>query len=64
MHCDDKRTKYAIKKYLVEASQELDDLQKKLADTPDVESKTKIQEKISFLEKSISDSEEQLSQMS
>ena len=64
MHCDDKRTEYALKQYVIEATQELYDLQKKIAGNIDDESKMKIQKRISFLEKSISDSKEQLSQMS
>ena len=63
MHCDDKRTEFALKQYVIEATQELYDLQKKLAGNIDEESKIKIQERIGFLEKSISDSKEELSQM-
>ena len=64
MHCDDKRTEFALKQYVLEATQELYDLQKKLAGALDDDSKRKIQERISYLEKSISDSKEQLSHMS
>ncbi len=64
MHCDDKRTKFSLEQYLIEATQELYDLQKKLTGNINDESKMKIQKRISFLEKSISDSKEQLSQMS
>ena len=64
MHCDDKRTEFALKQYVIEATQELYDLQKKLAGNIDEESRIKIQARISFLEKSISDSKEELSQMS
>ena len=64
MHCDDKRTEYALKQYVIEATQELYDLQKKLAGSIDDDSKLKIQERISHLEKSISDSHDQLSKMS
>ena len=64
MHCDDKRTEFALKQHVIEATQELYDLQKKLAGSLAHESKLVIQEKISNLEKSISDSKEQLSQMS
>ena len=64
MHCDDKRTEFALKQYIIEATQELFDLQKKIAGNLDDDSKIKIQERISFLEKSILDSKKQLSQMS
>lgn len=64
MHCDDKRTEFALKQYVIEATQELYDLQKKLAGKLDGDSKKTIQARINYLEKSISDSKEQLSHMS
>ncbi len=64
MHCDDKRTKFALEQYLIEATQELFDLQKKLAGSIDYDSKKRIQERINYLEKSISDYKAQLSEMS
>lgn len=62
MHCDDKRTIAALKQYILEATEEMQELKTQILLEP--ESKTpKIQERIAYLQKAIRDSSEQLTQM-
>ena len=64
MHCDDKRTIVAIKQYVFDATNELQDLAKQLKSEQDIKKKIKIQNRIKYLESAIKDSKDQLSTMS
>lgn len=64
MHCDDKRTITALKQYVIEATSELDDLDKQLKNEMNNIKKIEIQNRINYLEKIIQESKDQLSTMS
>ena len=63
MHCDDKRTITALKKYVLDATSELDDLEKKLKREQHNQREIEIQNRIKYLKKVIQDSNDQLSSM-
>ncbi len=63
MHCDDKRTNYALKQFVLDATSELDDLVKQLKSKQNNTNKIKIQDRINYLQKAIQDSNDQLSSM-
>lgn len=63
MHCDDKRTNYALKQFVLDATSELDDLVKQLKSEQNNTNKIKIQDRINYLQKAIQDSNDQLSSM-
>lgn len=63
MHCDDKRTNYALKQFVLDAKSELDDLVKQLKSEQNSTKKMKIQDRINYLQKAIQDSNDQLSSM-
>ena len=63
MHCDDKRTIHALKKYILESTSELQDLNEQLKSKQTNSNKTEIYYRISFLQKEIQDSKEQLLSM-
>ena len=60
MHCDDKRTIFALKQYIIEATAESQVLQKKLQSESNSLKKKEIQTRISFLQKAIHDSKDQI----
>lgn len=64
MHCDDKRTRTALKQFVIDASSELHDLDKQLKNEKNYDKKIEIQNQIKYLEKTISECKEQLSTMS
>ena len=63
MHCDDKRTIFALKQYVKDATIELHDLDKQLKNEINDSQKIEIQNRIKYLEKSILESKDQLSTM-
>ena len=63
MHCDDKRTKFALQEYVRDATLELTDLEKQLKEEMVTEKKEEIQNRIKHLEKAIQESKDQLSTM-
>lgn len=63
MHCDDKRTIFALKQYVKEATLELQDLDKQLKNEINDSQKIKIQNRVKYLEKAILESKNQLSTM-
>lgn len=63
MHCDDKRTIFALKQYVKEATLELQDLDKQLKNEINDSQKIKIQNRVKYLEKAIQESKNQLSTM-
>jgi len=63
MHCDDKRTIFALKQFIAESNQELQEVINQLKDENDNGRKIQIQTKISDLEKTIQDSKKQLESM-
>ena len=62
MHCDDKRTIYALNKSLAEALEEKEILLRKLNDQNSL-NKTKIEDQVKSLEKYIKEVEDQLSKI-
>ena len=64
MHCDDKRTITALKKYVLDATSELDDLENQLKREQHNQREIEIQNRIKYLKKAIQDSNDQLSSMS
>jgi hypothetical protein len=60
MHCDDKRTKFALKQFILDATDELHDLEKQQKSEADTSKQLEIQNKIRYLEKTIQDSKAQL----
>jgi len=63
MHCDDKRTRSALKQYILDVITELQDLKKQLKIEQDNTKKIEIQNRINYLEKATLDSKDQLSTM-
>ncbi|MFB5631453.1 MAG: hypothetical protein ACE5RN_07680 [Nitrosopumilaceae archaeon] len=63
MHCDDKRTNYALKQFVLDATSELDELVKQLKSEQNNIKKMKIQNRINYLQKAIKDSNDQLLSM-
>lgn len=63
MHCDDKRTLTALKKYVLDATSELDDLEDQLKREKQNQRESEIQNRINYLKKVIQDSNDQLSSM-
>ena len=63
MHCDDKRTIFALKQYILDVTAELQVLSKQEKIEQDHIKKIEIQNKIDYLKKAITDSKEQLSKM-
>jgi predicted nucleic acid-binding Zn-ribbon protein len=63
MHCDDKRTIYSLKQFVLEATSELEDLEKQLKNGSNNARKIEIQNRINYLKKAIQDSKDQLLSM-
>jgi len=63
MHCDDKRTIFALKQLILDYNLELQKSMNQLKDEKDNEKKVQIQRRINDLEKTIQDSKEQLESM-
>ena len=63
MHCDDKRTIFALKQFIAESYHELQEVINQLKDENDEGKKSQIQTRINDLEKTIQDSKKQLESM-
>lgn len=63
MHCDDKRTIFALQQLISDSNLELEEALNHLKKVKDEELKLQIQTKINNLEKIIQDSKDQLSVM-
>jgi len=63
MHCDDKRTIFALKQLISDSTLELQKVMNQLKDEKDNEKKLQIQTRINELEKTIQDSKDQLESM-
>ena len=60
MHCDDKRTIFALKQLILNSNIELEEAMNQLNEEIDEEKKLQIQTRINELKKNIKDSEDQL----
>ena len=63
MHCDDKRTIFALQQLISESNRELQEVLNQLKDENNEEMKLQIQTRINDLEKIIQDSKDQLLSM-
>jgi len=63
MHCDDKRTIFALKQFISDSNLELQEARNQIKDEKDCRKKLEIQAEINDLEKAIKDSKEQLFSM-
>lgn len=63
MHCDDKRTNFALKQCITDSTLELQEAINQLKTETDEEKRTQIQTRINDLEKIVRDSKEQLLSM-
>ena len=63
MHCDDKRTIFALEQLIVNSNLELEEAMNQLNEEKDREKKLQIQTRINDLKKTIKDSKDQLLSM-